>query len=226
MGRHRTIDDNQLLEIARQVFRERGHTATTRDVARAAGISQSVLYQRFPTKDDLFFAAMLPPPPNLQALLGHEDEAQQGVERHLSGIALRLLAYFESVAPAILRVVTHPSFDPSAIAHAHGHILAEQLVEGFAGRIRALQQRGFVAPVDAQATAEAFVAAIHSIAMFHVFSGTSLGQVDRDRIQSFVQVFWQGLMPRFASQSSEGSPKERLEDALDQPASDRVGSGE
>lgn len=196
MGRHRTIDDSELLEVARRVFQEQGHTATTRDVARAAGISQSVLYQRFPTKDDLFFAAMLPPPPNLETLLGHEDEAQQGVDLHLSGIAVRMLAYFESVAPAILHVVTHPAFDPSAIAHAHEHILASKLVEGLAGRILALQRRGFVASVDAHATAEAFVAAIHSIAIFHVLSGADPDSADGDRVQRFVQVFWHGLMPR------------------------------
>ncbi len=51
MGRHRTIDESELLGIARQVFQERGHTATSRVVARVVGISQAVLYQPFRTKD-------------------------------------------------------------------------------------------------------------------------------------------------------------------------------
>ncbi|EKE96356.1 helix-turn-helix transcriptional regulator [Tolypothrix sp. LEGE 11397] len=32
--------------------------ASTRDIAKKAGISEAVIYQRFGTKEDLFFAAM------------------------------------------------------------------------------------------------------------------------------------------------------------------------
>ena len=35
MGRTKTIGDNELLEIARKIFREHGHTAATRDIAAA-----------------------------------------------------------------------------------------------------------------------------------------------------------------------------------------------
>ena len=53
MGRTKTVDDDELLRRAREVFRQSGHTASTREVARAAGISQAVLYQRFGSKNNL-----------------------------------------------------------------------------------------------------------------------------------------------------------------------------
>ncbi|HMI83758.1 MAG TPA: helix-turn-helix domain-containing protein [Polyangiaceae bacterium] len=56
MGRNKTIRDDELLRVARDVFRDGGHSATPRDVASAAGISQAVLYQRFGSKEDLFCA--------------------------------------------------------------------------------------------------------------------------------------------------------------------------
>lgn len=196
MGRRRTIDDDKLLEAAREVFREHGHSATTRDVASAAGISQAVLYQRFRTKDELFFAALMPAPPDIEALLGDEDEAQRGVERHLSGIALRLLVYFGSIAPSVLHLATHPSFNKQAMAQAHKHLQAGRLVESLAERIGTLQRRRLAASVDARATAEALIAAVHNVAIFRAFSGTALDATDEERVRSFVRVFWRGLMPR------------------------------
>ena len=54
MGRPKTIETSDLLAIARDVFRKHGPTATTRDVAKAAGISQAYLFRLFPTKEELF----------------------------------------------------------------------------------------------------------------------------------------------------------------------------
>ncbi|XXY48503.1 helix-turn-helix domain-containing protein [Sorangium sp. So ce269] len=206
MGRHRTIDDEELLKVARRVFRQGGHTASTRDVARAAGISQAVLYQRFRSKDDLFFAAMFPPPPDVGVLLGDEDEAGRGARRHLTGIATRVLGYFTSAAPAILHLVTHPSF-PEMMAHAHHRFLGAGLVDALADRLRALSRRGLIAPVDAGAAAEALVAALHSVALFRIFSGTGDVPPDDARARRVVQVLWSGLKPRRRRSQTE-QPKQ------------------
>jgi AcrR family transcriptional regulator len=53
----RELTTSQLLETARKVFLERGyHRATLDDIADAAGYSKGVVYARFATKDELFFA--------------------------------------------------------------------------------------------------------------------------------------------------------------------------
>ena len=41
MGRHKTITDDDVLRIARDHFRAHGHTATTRQIAESAGVSES-----------------------------------------------------------------------------------------------------------------------------------------------------------------------------------------
>ena len=46
MGRHKTISDDAVLRVARDLFGVRGHTVTTREIAEAAGISEAILYQR------------------------------------------------------------------------------------------------------------------------------------------------------------------------------------
>lgn len=207
MGRHKIIDDDKLLDIARQVFLKNGHAATTRDVARAAGISQSVLYQRFQTKNDLFFAAMMPSPPDLKAIFGNLEECQAGVESYLYNVGLRILAYFATVMPAVLRLVAHPAFGAQIINHAHEHFLAEHLVKGLSDRIISLQQRHLVAQIDAYAAAETLIAAIHSIAMFQILSGKAVNKAEHQRVEGIVQVLWHGLNPHTSQDLNQGSLK-------------------
>ena len=61
--------DADRLDAAREVFVEKGPGASTREVARRAGVSEGVLFQRYGTKRDLFFAAMMIPADDLTARL-------------------------------------------------------------------------------------------------------------------------------------------------------------
>src|SRR5262249_55471318 len=140
MGRHKTISDDEVLRVARGVFRARGHTATTREIADAAGISEAVLYQRFGSKDHLFFAAMHARGPDIEELLGPADPPGDARE-YLHGIVGRLAKYFGEVIPLGLHLMMHPSFDHSTLEHAQAGGPA-QLKEGLARRLTALARRG------------------------------------------------------------------------------------
>src|SRR5262249_1403773 len=107
MGRRKTITDDEVLRIARALFREQGHTATTREIAQAAGISEAVLYQRFGSKDLLFFAAMRPRGPDLEQLLGPRDPPEDALA-YLRTAVVRLGEHFAEVIPLALRVMMHP----------------------------------------------------------------------------------------------------------------------
>src|SRR5262249_45309980 len=113
MGRRKSSSDPDVLRVAREVFREQGHTATTRAIAEAAGISEAVLYQRFGSKDDLFFAAMRPQGPDVEELLGPPDPPDDA-HGYLRNVVVRLGRYFAEVIPLAVRLMTHPSFDPPA----------------------------------------------------------------------------------------------------------------
>jgi AcrR family transcriptional regulator len=57
-GRPPSITAGAILEAAREVFLEQGVGATTAEIARRAGISESVLFHRYKTKEALFMAVM------------------------------------------------------------------------------------------------------------------------------------------------------------------------
>lgn len=56
-----------IAEAARVVFTLNGKAAKTRDIARAAGVTEAVLYRHFRSKDEIFEAAVLTP---LETLVG------------------------------------------------------------------------------------------------------------------------------------------------------------
>ena len=49
---------DRIVEVARQVFRERGYDASLDDIARQAGVGPGTLYRHFPTRDALLDAVM------------------------------------------------------------------------------------------------------------------------------------------------------------------------
>ena len=58
MSRPRKYNDEEILQAAAEVFLEHGATAGTALIAKRAGVSEGVLFQRFKNKEALFEAAM------------------------------------------------------------------------------------------------------------------------------------------------------------------------
>jgi AcrR family transcriptional regulator len=191
MGRQKTITDDEVLRIARNIFRAQGHTATTREIAQAAGISEAILYQRFGSKDELFFAAMHPQGPDLEQLLGPKDPSEDALA-YLHAVVVRLGQEFAEVIPLALHVLTHPSSDPARLAQARPGGPAV-LVEGLAERLAALARRGELAMPSAAVTARLLVSLAHDWALRHVHASSSCGLRE---LKDMVDVVWEGLRVR------------------------------
>jgi AcrR family transcriptional regulator len=191
MGRQKTITDDEVLRVARTIFRAQGHTATTREIAQAAGISEAVLYQRFGSKDELFFAAMRPRGPDLEQLLGPKDPPGDALT-YLRAVVVRLGEYFADVIPLALRVMMHPSFDPASLARAHPGGPAE-FPEGLAERLASLARRGELAMPSAVVTARLLVSLAHDWALRRMHGTPARGVRE---LKEMVDVVWEGLRPR------------------------------
>ncbi len=190
MGRKKTISDDDVLGIARDVFRTHGHTATTREIASAAGISEAVLYQRFRSKDHLFFAAMHARGPDVEELLGPAvppDDARA----YLHDVLARLARYFGDVIPLALRLMTHPSFDQAELARMSPGGPAE-LREGLARRLRSLARRRRIKLTSATATARLLVGIAHDWALSHIMAHGA-DPPRRRELKEMVDVVWRGL---------------------------------
>jgi AcrR family transcriptional regulator len=166
MGRHKQVSDEAVLLAAREVFTEAGFGASTRTIARRAGISEAVLYQRHKTKIDLFFAAMIPPP--LELAVQRAPGRRRAVLPELEALAIEILGYFRGAMPVLLQLVTHPRFQLSDLVDGERRMPLHRLgdaviacIEGHReeGRITADSQR-------VQAAALTLLASLHSLALF------------------------------------------------------------
>lgn len=104
VARPRSFTDEQIIEAAREVFFRDGLTASTREISRRAGVSQGLIYQRFPSKEALFVATMtLPLLEGWQAQLD-ELVGQGDLRQNLKVLSCRLVHYFRvSLARLMMR---------------------------------------------------------------------------------------------------------------------------
>ncbi|MGA2578015.1 MAG: helix-turn-helix domain-containing protein [Bryobacteraceae bacterium] len=191
MGRNKTISDDELLDVARRAFVEEGFAASTREIARRAGVSEGLIFQRFQTKEDLFFAAMIPPPADLNRLLHHPRS--QGLAL-LEKIAFSMIDYFRDTLPVLLPLMSHPAFRFEEFASRHPDspmlLLRRQLVEFLVKEQRA----GRLGPVDPGAAALLIWSAAHSIPFFERL-GAHGGKFDPKLVRAMLRALWDGLDP-------------------------------
>lgn len=192
MARPRTISDAELLATARRVFVERGFAASTREIARRAGVSEGVLFQRYATKSDLFFAAMVLPSPDLARLFS--SRGSRGLP-HLERIAEALTGYFRSITPVLLPLMNHPGFRFEEFVARHPNSPLDALRRDLVAFFVAEREAGRIGEVDPGAAALSILALAQTIAFFEQM-GAHHGKFPPALLQRAVRCVWDGLAPR------------------------------
>lgn len=191
VGRKKTISDAQLLDVARAAFVEEGFSASTKKIAGLAGVSEGVIFQRFVTKEDLFFAAMIPPPVDLNGILHHPRA--QGLKL-IELVTLSMIEYFRTTLPVLIPLMSHPSFQFEEFARRHPDspmvTLRRRLVEFIVEQ----QLAGNIGPVQPGAAAFAIWSAAHAVAFFEAM-GAHGGKFDAGIVRATVECLWRGLAP-------------------------------
>lgn len=197
MARTKSISDEDLLRNAREVFVKEGLAASTKTIARRAGVSEGVLFQRFSTKEELFFAAMIPPPADLSELFRkrHKDGYKA-----FSAVTLGMLEYFRATLPVLITLISHPSFRFEDFARKHPDSPMVTLRREITHFMLAERLAGRIGIVDPGAAALLAWSTAHTIAFFE-HMGAHGGRFDARIIQATLQCAWHGLAP------APGNPK-------------------
>lgn len=203
MGRNKTVTDLEVLDAARHVFREQGHAASTRDIARAAGISQAVLYQRFSSKDELFFRAMIPDVPDLASFFG--PYPPENAFEDLLAIAERLATYLRTFMPILLKVLAVPDVGMERLQAWHEQLPFIPIADALTERFRKLNADGLTGGADPHAYAISLMSMVHSLAFFEILTTHQARGQRQANVRALMSILWKGMEPRRGSQPGAGA---------------------
>jgi AcrR family transcriptional regulator len=191
MGRKKTITDAGLLEAAREIFVAEGFGASTKEIARRAGVSEGVIYQRFATKDELFFAAMIPPPADLSRLF--QNPRLKG-KRLVEKLTLAMIDYSRATLPVLLPLMLHPKFRFEEFARRHPEsplfVLRREL-----GLVLARERQAGRIGCDPRGAALLIWSTAQSVALFERM-GAHGGKFAPEIVGWTLQCLWQGFRPK------------------------------
>jgi AcrR family transcriptional regulator len=191
MPRNKTITDEEIITVARTLFLKNGINASTRDIAKAAGISEAVIYQRFGTKEDFFFAAMKLPETELDAIFS--IQAGEGKAReNLVYMSLRIVDYFRNAMPVFLTLISHPSFSMPTFLKQHD-IPAMQLREKLIDYLVEESKIGRVSQNNLVPAVDVLLSHLHNIALYEAI-GAPKTKIDNN-VTDTISLLWDGLAP-------------------------------
>ncbi|MDX2056056.1 MAG: helix-turn-helix domain-containing protein [Polyangiaceae bacterium] len=204
-GRPPTIDSEKLLQVAREVFLERGIRATTSEVAERAGVSEGALFHRFKSKEGLFSAAMQHDqnavPQMLMQALGNLSELD--LSDALVKLATTLLEIGRTALPLMMMSWSNPNLcgaTPCDANRANFRAFIKQLGSYFESQMA----RGALRPLDAEVLARTFVGSLHHYCMSRILMADQPGAVIPEGM--FVRGFVDLLLNGAVQPSSPATP--------------------
>jgi AcrR family transcriptional regulator len=158
-GRPPSIPEDDILDAARALFLLRGFDATTAEIAERAGVSESIIFYRYKTKEALFAAVvekLVAVPPLLERLGEHVGKGE--MEETLFEVGAAMIAAMDQVLPFMMMAWSSPTrlaqFCQRMREPNPAHVRTIKLIAGYfdaearAGRLRAVDPeilaRGFL----------------------------------------------------------------------------------
>lgn len=192
MGRPPLVSREEIIAAARDVFVREGLTASIRDVAAVAGISEAAIFKRFSTKAALVVAAMAPPKPDIVAVLAPLDGPD--LRRGLAAAMQNITDYFREMLPLTLPIAMQNDVGLKAYVEEVGDNPATDLNAQLAARLTALINTGRLRRLQPFAVAGLIVATAHSLALFELM-GIHGGRSPPEVIANMTDALWFGVEP-------------------------------
>ncbi len=196
MVRPRQISDEEILEVARQMFFERGPSVSTNAIAEALEISQAALFKRFGTKAALMRRAMrIPLTPPFIDLLEAGPDTERSVREQLEEIARSIDEFFQEFAPAaaVLKMSGCPPEDLFRDGQVPPPIRAIRALSRWLEQVHA---QGRIDLTDAESTAMSFLGALHVRPFLEHMFGAEPKPGPADYLRHVVDTHWQAIAPK------------------------------
>ncbi len=201
-GRPPSIPEDDILDAARELFLARGFDATTAEIADRAGISESIIFYRYKTKEALFAAVverLVVVPPELESL--SEKVGKGELSETMFEVGAAMIAAMDQVLPFMMMAWSAPGrlaqFCQRMREPNPAHVRTIKLIAAYfdaearAGRLRA---------VDPEILARGFLGGIIDYVMQqHLHGLDSLPMPAVTFLRGFVNILLDGARPRAAA---------------------------
>lgn len=196
----------QIIEAATHVFAEKGyHRATTKDIARAAGVAEGTIYLYFENKAEL-----------LMGLMEHLDQATTQAPDLAAGVELspralltqRLETDLAQLGPnfdLLLAILPEVLADPALRPEYYQRLIVPGL-EGLVAHFQARQERGEINIPNIPMAVRIFLAAMLGMEMLHILGDEPIRAAwknPRQLAEDMAQVLFDGLQPSARRQSND-----------------------
>lgn len=204
----------RILEAALKLFSRKGYLgATTKEIAREAGIAEITLFRHFPSKEKLF-EEMINSYSFLPALKGLLPEiAGMPYKKALTEIAERFLETLSSRKDLIQIMYSEMHRYPEKI-HKIYHTFMDELFKTLASYFEEMQGKGLLRKFDSEFAARAFLGMFFSYFIAQEFKMRKKYRDDSEKtIKEYVDIFITGTLGKGISPSgtdNEASNSERV----------------
>jgi AcrR family transcriptional regulator len=159
----------QIVRVAMRLFSQRGFRGTTtKEIARAAGVSEAMVFRHFATKEELYSAIL-----DHKACLHDEMDPLQMVAEAIArkddhavfeGMALGALTKHDG-DPEFQRLLLHSALEKHELAHMFWEKFVRRVYRSLGGYIRGRQREGAIVNVEPAIVVRAFIGMVmhHSL---------------------------------------------------------------
>ncbi|HWM84546.1 MAG TPA: helix-turn-helix domain-containing protein [Kofleriaceae bacterium] len=205
MPRPRQVSDDEILRVARECIIERGPTVSTAAIARLAGVSQGVLFQRFGTKDEMVRAALATPAAPAWTELARSGPDGRPAREQMSELAVAIHGFFDEMVPR-WEALRSCGIAPDWAGDEPPPIRLHRLLAGWFARASAAR---LLAEHDSRGVALAFLGALQVRPWFRHVARQAPGRGARAYVETVVDLFWTGLRPPAPEAQANGRGRTR-----------------
>lgn len=183
-----------LIQAATGLFAKKGFNGTTtKEIAKAAGISEALVFKHFPTKRALY-AAILAEKVTVNALLvAIEESAKKRDDRRV----FTLIASYRirpGVDPTLLRLLLFSALEGHELSDMFFGKHHKVFYDHLAAYIRQRVEDGAFRQVDPLLAARAFIGMVVHHRLLHEIFGVPMDRSYEDTVSTYVEIFLHGLV--------------------------------
>lgn len=182
-----------IIASAASLFAANGFKGTTtKAIARAAGVSEALVFKHFPTKRDLY-AAILAEKATLTELLEAVEEAAHKRDDRRVFTMLASYRIRPGTDPTLLRLLMFSALEKHELTDMFFRRQHRAFYDFLAGYIRTRIDEGAFRPVDALLAARAFAGIVAHHRILHEIIGVPMHRSHEDTVQAYVGLFLDGI---------------------------------